>query len=243
MNLICVKSGGVSCSLDGSGNISETINLPVGSSITYTVSATAISSPNGPLASTVTITPPAGITETAPGDNSATDTDTLIIPDPIPPQIGTNPDNNIYVVLDNTVLTIQFSSPLVVGGHPGWDLIYYEWPQASPDPMNPTNPGIWMDCVILEVGDGRNWYPILNWGLDGNTPDTNASMNMNTVGASAEIDNLVVDASFMYNATGIALELDGVVPAGTYKYFRIISPGSPPDEGDGAEVDGISIVP
>ena len=239
----CFASAGAACPANGTGNIDHLVDIPAGSSVTYVASGTVISSPNGPLTSAAVINPPVGITETAPGNNAATDTDTLIIPGITPPQIGIVPDSNIYIVQANSVLTIQLSSALVVGGHPGWDMIYYEWPQASPDPANPTNPGIWMDCVILEVSDGRNWYPILNWGLDSDTPDTNASMNMNTIGVSDETDNLVVDASFMYNSTGIALELDGVVPPGTYEYFRIISPASPPDNGDGAEVDGIFIVP
>jgi hypothetical protein len=127
-----------------------------------------------------------------------------------------------------------------VGSHNDWDLVYYELPQGA-------NPGIWMDCVVLQVGDGRNWYTILDWGDD--NIDPNASMNISTIGVSAETDNLVIDAPFMYNLTGIGLDLDGtegssaVVPAGTYKYLRIISPAIPLDDGDGVEVDAIHIVP
>jgi hypothetical protein len=101
--------------------------------------------------------------------------------------------------------------------------------------------GIWMDCVILQVGDGQNWYTVLNWG--DNISDGNASMNMTIIGAAAETDNLPVDAAFMYNTTGIQIELDGVVPNGTYKYIRIISPPVPPDTGDGVEVDAIAVLP
>ena len=68
-------------------------------------------------------------------------------------------------------------------------------------------------------------------------------MNMNTIGAAAESDNLAIDASAMYNLTGIEIELDGVVPNGTYKYLRIISPGTPPDSGDGVEIDAIHVIP
>ena len=232
----CIPSGGATCGTN-TGPFGDIVDLPVGSSITYTVNAT-VSSANGDLISMVNISPPAGITDPVPANNSATDTDTLIVPDPTPLEIGSGPDNNIYVVGSGTILTLQLSTPIIVnGGNDGWDLVYYEWPQGSAT----TTPGIWMDCVVLQVSDGKNWYTILNWG--DNNPDTNASMNMNTVGAGAETDNLVIDAAFMYNATGIAIELDKVIPNGTYKYFRIISPPPPLDNGDGAEIDGITILP
>jgi hypothetical protein len=41
-------------------------------------------------------------------------------------------------------------------------------------------------------------------------------------------------------STGIGIDLDGVVPPGTYPYIRIISPS---DSGDGVDVDAIEILP
>jgi uncharacterized repeat protein (TIGR01451 family) len=61
----------------GSGNISDTVNMPVGSSITYTVNATVAASATGSLSNTATVTAPGGVTDPTPGNNSATDTDTL----------------------------------------------------------------------------------------------------------------------------------------------------------------------
>jgi len=61
----------------GAGNISDTVNMPVGSSITYTVNATIQSSATGSLSNTATVTAPGGVTDPTPGNNSATDTDTL----------------------------------------------------------------------------------------------------------------------------------------------------------------------
>jgi len=62
----------------GSGNISDTVNMPVGSSITYTVNATVAASATGSLSNTATVTAPGGVTDPTPGNNSATDTDTLV---------------------------------------------------------------------------------------------------------------------------------------------------------------------
>ena len=237
----CARAGGASCTANGTGNITDTVNLPSGTSVTYWVNAQVISSPSGDLVSTVAVNPPVGITDTNPANNQATDIDQLVVSSTLPyGNIDPVKNGSIEYIPTNTTLTLQFNSPLSVGSHPGYDLVYYEWPQG-------TNPGIWMDCVILQLGDGRNWYTILNWG--DNVVDANASMNLSTIGASAETDNLMVDAPFMDDLTGIALELDGVVPNGSYKYIRIISPAAPQDgpgptfPPDGVEVDAISIVP
>ena len=49
-------------------------------------------------------------------------------------------------------LTLDLGSPVVVGSHAGYDLIYYELPNGG---------GIAMDVVILYIGDGGStWYPI-----------------------------------------------------------------------------------
>ena len=61
----------------GSGNISNTVNMPVGSSITYTVTGTVSAAATGSIANTATVTPPAGVTDSNNVNNSATDTDTL----------------------------------------------------------------------------------------------------------------------------------------------------------------------
>lgn len=233
----CSAWGGASCSASGAGNIVDSINLPPGTSVTYTVNAQIIGSPSSSLDSTVTVGVPSGITDTNPANNLATDIDSLVVSSTLPyGNIDPVKNGSIEYVPTNTTITLQFSSPLNV---PGNYLVYYEWPQGA-------NPGIWMDCVTLQLGDGKNWYTILNWG--DNVPDLNASMNMRSVGASAETDNLVVDASLMYDATGIEIQLNGVVPNGTYKYIRIISPAAPqdgpaPTAPDGVEIDAIQIMP
>ncbi|HVX12146.1 MAG TPA: DUF4214 domain-containing protein [Pirellulales bacterium] len=63
----------------GSGNISDTVNLPAGSTITYIVSGTADPAASGPLDNTATITAPAGVTNTNP-NNTASDNLTETVP-------------------------------------------------------------------------------------------------------------------------------------------------------------------
>ena len=73
----CVGAGGGTCTAAGSGNINNTVNLPSGGSVTYTASCTLSAAATGTLSNTATITAPAGVTDPTPGNNSATDSDTL----------------------------------------------------------------------------------------------------------------------------------------------------------------------
>ncbi len=73
----CVGAGGGTCTASGSGNINDTVNLPSGGSVTYTVSAAVSASATGTLSNTATVTAPGGVTDPNPGNNSATDTDTI----------------------------------------------------------------------------------------------------------------------------------------------------------------------
>ena len=68
-----ITAGGTS----GSGNISNTANVPVGGTITYTVTANVSAAATGTLSNTATVTPPSSETDTNLNNNSATDTDNL----------------------------------------------------------------------------------------------------------------------------------------------------------------------
>ncbi len=72
-----VDAGGASGNTaSGTSAISDALTLPNGGSVTYSIVVTIPSSYTGNLVNTATITPPAGITDPTPGNNSATDTDT-----------------------------------------------------------------------------------------------------------------------------------------------------------------------
>ena len=73
------SNGATGFASSGTGNINGTANLPTGSSITYTLTATVSSTATDSLtlANTASVTTPAGVTETNPANNSATDTDSI----------------------------------------------------------------------------------------------------------------------------------------------------------------------
>ena len=75
----CVGAGGGTCTAAGAGNINDTVTLPAGGSVTYTASCTIAPSARHSLSNTATVSAPAGVTDPNPGNNSATDTDTLTV--------------------------------------------------------------------------------------------------------------------------------------------------------------------
>ena len=74
----CVGAGGGSCMASGTGDILDTVDLPVGGSVTYTTTATVDPAASGTLVNTATVTVPSGMTELDPADNTASDTDTIV---------------------------------------------------------------------------------------------------------------------------------------------------------------------
>jgi uncharacterized repeat protein (TIGR01451 family) len=61
----------------GSGNIHDTVDIPSGGTITYTVTATLSPAATGLLSNVATITPPSSFFDANTANNTATDTDTL----------------------------------------------------------------------------------------------------------------------------------------------------------------------
>ena len=61
---------------NGSGNLAQTVSLPVGGSITYTVAVAQVNAARtGDLINVATVAAPSGVTDPTPGNNTATDTD------------------------------------------------------------------------------------------------------------------------------------------------------------------------
>ncbi len=75
------QTGGASgFTASGSGNINDTVTMPGGSVITYSATGTIDpSAPSGTLSDTATVTAPNGVTDPDLTNNSATDSDTLVL--------------------------------------------------------------------------------------------------------------------------------------------------------------------
>jgi large repetitive protein len=69
----CEGSNGGVCSGSGSGNINDTVDLPVSGSVTYTVSATFSAGATGSVGNTASVAVPSGATDPNQANNIATD--------------------------------------------------------------------------------------------------------------------------------------------------------------------------
>jgi hypothetical protein len=224
----------------GSGNFSDSVDLPSGGSITYQVAASIVATPTGLLSTTVSVSVPSGYTDPDSSDDSATDTDALYV------TIG-GQGSGVKAFNDGDTVSYTLPSP-VTTGHPGYDLIFYEQ-------YIPGNNEIQLDRVTIKIGDGQNWYTIFNWG-DG-TADTNTSVSIPLpftapyTDCSGEPDNCPITSNAgsptgtpLTNNSGIQINIDGLgIPAGTYNYVQMIFPaiGSPGDGTMGFE--GFEIIP
>src|SRR5204863_7993456 len=72
-------TGATNSPATGLNNINQTVNLPVGASIIYVVTATVSATATGAVTNTATVTPPATVADLNPGNNAATDIDTVAV--------------------------------------------------------------------------------------------------------------------------------------------------------------------
>ena len=73
----CAASAGSSCPASGGGNITASVTLASGGTATFTVTATVAAAATGTISNTATIAAPGGVNDPTPGNNSATDTNTI----------------------------------------------------------------------------------------------------------------------------------------------------------------------
>ena len=105
----CTGAGGGTCAASGSGSINDsTVNLPVSASVTYTASCNIAGSASGSLSNTATVATPVGVTDPAPANNSATDTDTLTTSANI--GVTVNDGRNFVQIGDSLNYTIEVSN-------------------------------------------------------------------------------------------------------------------------------------
>lgn len=116
-NFTAVGTGGAAgFTASGTGNINDTVDLPVNATITYTVVAQIASSATGSLVNTATVTAPADPPDPNLANNTATDTDTLT---PIADLAITKTDNSDTAVPGSQVtytITVTNNGPSDVTG-------------------------------------------------------------------------------------------------------------------------------
>lgn len=234
----CAPGPAATCTAAGVGNINDTVYLPAGRSVTYSITAIVSGAATGPITNTASVGVPFGFVDTNPVNNTATDTDILNIAGPTPPEIGTTPDNNYYPLTAGGSLTLNI--PTVVNGHAGPDLVYYEY-------IN--NGEVYLDWIQIQIGNGTNWYTVFYWGDE--VADTNSNMNFNTLLPPAysplpppnELDQRHIQSAdlALFPPSGISIDLDGYASPGSYPFLRILAPAN--DDDGRLEIDAIVTIP
>jgi uncharacterized repeat protein (TIGR01451 family) len=76
----CVGSGGATCTPSGTGNINDTVTVPVSGSVTYSAAATVDPSATGWAINMATVAPAMGVTDLDLTNNESTDSNALELP-------------------------------------------------------------------------------------------------------------------------------------------------------------------
>jgi len=172
-----VFTGGATGTATGSGDIAQTVNIPSGGTVTYTITATVPSSQTGNVVSTATVTVPAGFTDPTPGNNTATDTDT-----------------------QNSVADLQITNTDGIGTYTAGTTTTYVVVAANTGPSNVTGATI---TDLLPAGVTGTWSITGHTGTV-NTPVTSGTGNINqTVDmASGSTITYTIIANIASNVTG-----------------------------------------
>ena len=185
----CTGAGGGTCTASGNGNLADTANLPAGGSATYSALCSVLPTAAGSLVNTATVAAPAGTTDPTPGNNSATDTDTVIDPSQLTgfkTVTGTFQPNG----------SVTYSIVLSNGGGPQADNPGNEFADLLPASLTLVSASATSGTAIANVGTNTvTWNGALASGASV-TITINATINANATGT---ISN---QGSFAYDADG-----------------------------------------
>ncbi|MCP4142604.1 MAG: DUF11 domain-containing protein [Chloroflexi bacterium] len=213
----CAPGVGASCTANGTGNISDAVDIPAGINITYTLIANISAFAGGSLNNTATVTLPLTTVDPNLLDNSSKDTNASTGNAVIGP-----PNLDITSLSSGSSVTYNFETPIIANGDGTPDFVYNEH-------LRPSGDRIHMDVVIIEIStDGVSWYQVFNWG--NGIADANTNVDINIIGG-LENDNRTILSADLYGLAGITVDIDPLVPLGSYTWVRISDPGTGVDSG------------
>ncbi len=201
-----VTSGGSS----GSGNISDVVDLPSGSSITYTIQAAVSSSATGTLTDTATVTAPAGLTDTG-AFTSSTDKQTIAS--------ATNngmPSADLTIeTTDNVGGTFHSVTNDTVGGVgvPG-DTIVYDVVASNSGPTGAS--GVGVGDILPTGASADSWSVTATSGGASDTDSSGTGTLSDTVDLpSSSSITYTIDATISPAATGSLSDAATITPPST----------------------------
>jgi uncharacterized repeat protein (TIGR01451 family) len=104
----CTPTGGAACAPAGAGDIAETVAIPAGDGLVFALAAAIPADAVGAVTNTATVTPAAGVTDLAPGNNSSTDSDPIVHVADL--AVVKTADRAVYDLLDPIVFTVTVTN-------------------------------------------------------------------------------------------------------------------------------------
>ena len=249
----CNATGGGSCTASGAGAISDTVNLPVGASVTYTVSGTVAAAAIGSIDNTATVTAPAGVTDPVAGNNTATDSD------PLTPEVDLSITKTDGLTVANPLDTITYT---IVVGNTGPSSVA---DAVVTDTVPTSLTGVTWTCTAGVGGHCDNSGPVagdINTTVDldvngsvqftvtGTIAGSTVGSVINTATVSAPVgvtetdsaDNVATDSTAVTTTAALSIsKTDGQTTdvAGTSSTYTIVVTNSGPSAVVGAVVDDL----
>lgn len=159
-----VGANGGTCAAAGMGDISDTVNLPVNGSVTYTVSASVDLTAVGALIVTANVS--ASIPDNNPSNNSATDIDSImpgLIANPMPTGVWQNtdilvtlgvvgiegqPDSGQYALTQSSAAPgageyVDYTGSVTISDESGFNYLHYQVAQGQEQGRGQTPPTLY----------------------------------------------------------------------------------------------------
>jgi len=203
----CSAAAGASCpAANGAGSLNHTFNLPVGGSVTFTMAATVAASATGSLVNTATIAVANGI-DSAPGNNSATDTDTIQVPSV--PQITTQPVSTTVTAPTSATFTV-----VATGAAP----LNYQWRKNGSSISGATSASYTINPTALSDNGASFTVTVSNAG--GNVTSSAAILTVNAAPVAPSITTQPSNAAvFEPGGATFSVVANGTAPL-SYQWQR-----------------------
>lgn len=138
------------------------------------------------------------------------------------------PANGAAANIDNgDTLVLDFGAGYGIIDGPGYDMVFYEWP--NPNAGGPGQPGVGMDYIIVEISwNNVDWYTVFEW--DGDNPGDVIGTNIDSFAADGETENEYIPSASLYPYlpgpainSGITIDIGAVAspPPSGYSYHLV----------------------
>lgn len=251
----CVGAGGGTCTASGSGNISDTVNLPAGGSVIYSAVCTADPNVLGMFTTTATVATSAGVTELDPSNNTAADTnEATMATDPditkTDSQTSVSPGATLTYVIVASNLIGPSRATLAVTDTPPAECQSFTWTCAvtpSGSCGAASGSGAINDLADVFFGSVATYTAtcVLNPSISNVTVSNTAAVSVSngiTIGPDNEATD-TTDISGNPDVSGSKTVAGSFFPGGNIVYTIVLTNSGTSTQGDNAGSEFVDVLP